>query len=291
MTKGEFTVGVSTNFQVNGVIRSPELAGYYFLEVIFYSEGGAILGSYTAQLQFLSKPAFNYNLLPVPNYSNEPCVHELFFSTPYFIPESKVQLSSQDLVSFLKISYTVVGPNTLLADLGYSTAVPKRIPCKSLKGLNPVVGTNINCTLYPDPIEPYIIVRNFKQVAKDDGMMIMIPHVANPTGTFTCTVKIITKQNRLLTVLATVSGAKALVTITTGTKSGLTSTLAGSQIDYAYAPSTRLVSSEFTVTFPTRITQTVLQNQRFIFFMPKYDVGFLPDEGVVTCSIHTSSFK
>ena len=52
LSNGPYTLGISSTFKLNGIIRSPELAGDYYIEVQSLSPTGSILESYTEVLSF-----------------------------------------------------------------------------------------------------------------------------------------------------------------------------------------------------------------------------------------------
>lgn len=133
---------------------------------------------------------------------NWPAMHEFQFFTPYFMPASKLQKSATDLVSYIKITYSIpaVGASTVFSELGFGVTGPTKIPCRSLEGLNPVTGNTINCTLYPVANNPYVIVRNYGEVAKNGKITLFLPHKTNPKDNVVLNVQIIFKANRRLTV-------------------------------------------------------------------------------------------
>lgn len=174
---------------------------------------GQIQESYTEILTFTSSPISSFSYVPIPpQYGNVatdiiPSVHEISFITPYALPSSIVQSTATQQVSYIKINYLTVpasAPKTgVLPDLGFGVNVPTKIPCKAIEGLNAVVGNNINCTLYPQAA-PYIIVQNYAAVPKGASIFLLIPHPNNPyiaqsTNTISADIRIILKQNRLLT--------------------------------------------------------------------------------------------
>ena len=213
-------------------------------------------------------------------------MHEIALKTPYYMPPSKVQLKATDLVSFIKVSYTRVGAGADVTDLGYGVTVPTRIPCKALKGLNPVTGVNINCTLYPGA-SPYIVVQNYVEVQKDGELLFLIPHKKNPAvSTVDFQVKIITKQNRLLTV----SSASTLNLAFNPSTNGIITTLtnAGTGV---YTYTNRSINAGFSAEWDSKFSDSISGNFRVLFKLPYYDVGFLPEEGHVTCRIGAVYFN
>lgn len=131
-------------------------------------------------------------------------MHEITFTTPYFLPASKVQTSATELVSFIKLIYRkhpTLTPGVMDPALGYGVSVPTAVPCKSLKGLNPITGVNINCTLYPG-VEPYVLVQNYGEVPAGGQVLIFFPNKVNPQDWMDFRLKLVTKQNRLLNLIS-----------------------------------------------------------------------------------------
>lgn len=173
-------------------------------EVQLISKTGAIQESFTAVLSFSSKPITGFTFVPVPLQKNEPGMHEIAFTTPYFLPASKVQTSASELISFIKLVYRkhpIKTPATMSTSLGYGFSSPTAIPCKSLKGLNPITGVNINCTLYPGTV-PYVLVQNYAEVQAGGQILIFLPNKMNPTDWMEFDLRLITKQNRLLNLIS-----------------------------------------------------------------------------------------
>lgn len=165
---------------------------------------GEIQESFTAVLTFQSQPISTISFMPVPLQRNEQSVHEISFTSPYELMASKAQKDATELVSFLKIIYSLptTTPGTLDASLGYGYSVPTDIPCKSLKGLNPITGNNINCTLYPGTT-PYVVVKNYATLPINGEVLLYLPHKKNPTGRVDFELRLTTKENRLLNVIST----------------------------------------------------------------------------------------
>jgi hypothetical protein len=173
-------------------------------EVQLISKTGAIQESFTAVLSFTSKSITGFSFVPVPLQKQEPGMHEIAFTTPYYLPASKLQTSATELVSFIKLVYRkhpTKTPAVMDAALGYGFSTPTAIPCKSLKGLNPINGVNINCTLYPGT-EPYILVKNYGEVKAGGQILIFVPNKVNPTDWMEFDLRLITKQNRMLNLIS-----------------------------------------------------------------------------------------
>jgi hypothetical protein len=131
-------------------------------------------------------------------------MHEIAFTTPYLLPASKVQTSATELISLIKLVYRkhpTKTPGIMSTHLGYGFSSPTAIPCKSLKGLNPITGVNINCTLYP-AIEPYILIQNYGEVQAGGQILIYVPNKLNPEDWMEFDLRLITKQNRLLNLIS-----------------------------------------------------------------------------------------
>ena len=176
----------------------------YFLEVQVISKTGSVQESFTVVLTFLSQTISGFSFIPVPLQSTEPGMHEISFTTPYLIPASKLQTDASELVSFIKITYSIHSvktPRAISPSLGYGYSIPTMIPCKSLKGLNPITGNNINCTLYPG-VAPYIIVKNYGQIPANGQVLLYLPHKINPTDWIEFDLRLVTRQNRLLNLIS-----------------------------------------------------------------------------------------
>jgi hypothetical protein len=295
LSNTEYTVGSAVNFQINGVVRSPSVAGSYFVEVQLISPNGNLQESYTAVLNFASSPIVGYSFLPVPGQCNPLALgfaatgiiamHEISFTTPYYMPASIVQTDATQLVSYIKLTYTATVSTNISPSFGYGFTVPTMVPCRSVKGLNPVVGTSLNCTVFPDITASgvvNVIVQNYAEVAAGGQIMILLPHIANPMGTINFGVRIITKQLRLLTVSSSISSS---FTFLTRDLTGFnTSVIATPGVDYI-STSQKNIYSSFQATFQASVMMNVVANTRILMDIPKYDVGLLPREGVVTCSL------
>ena len=187
------------------------------LEVEVISNTGAIQESFTVVLTFLSKTVSGFSFTPVPLQRQEPGVHEIAFTTPYELPASKVQTQATELVSYLKITYKAHStkvPTSVSTSLGYGYSVPTAIPCKSLKGLNPITGNNINCTLYPGT-SPYVLVKNYATVPINGQILIYLPNRINPSDWMEFDLRLVTKQNRLLNLISVSPYQEAQFTVNT----------------------------------------------------------------------------
>lgn len=174
------------------------------LEVILITSSGEVQESFTVVLTFQSKSLTGFSFTPVPMQQNEPGMHEIAFKTPYELPASKLQLDYSELVSYIKITYkthSTKTPTAVNSALGYGYSSPTAIPCKSLKGLNPITGTNINCTLYPGTT-PYVIVKNYATLPAGGEVLIYLPNKKNPTDWMEFELRLVTKQNRLLNLIS-----------------------------------------------------------------------------------------
>jgi hypothetical protein len=151
-------------------------------------------------------------------------MHEIYFTTPYELPASKVQTDATELVSYIKISYkahSTKTPTAVNSALGYGYSSPTAIPCKSLKGLNPITGNNINCTLYPGTT-PYVIVKNYGTLPINGQVLIYLPNKMNPTDWMEFEVRLVTKQNRLLNLISVNAYTEARFTVNTTCKIDVT---------------------------------------------------------------------
>ena len=285
----DYIVGTATYFDLLGVIKSPDAGGNYFFEVQMIDPLGKIQESFSSYFTFQSKLISIYTPTSVPREWGSKAVHEIVFRTPYEIPASKPQTQATDLVSYLKVTYrkAPAGPfpdpffaGGVTADLGYGFTTPTRFPCKAIRGLNPVEGTNINCTLYPDNLEPYVIVQNYAKVPVNSNIEFYIPHKKNPPkGATQIEVKVILKQNRLLTIscfVATLIGFRDPAAV-------IDASVAGAQNTYTAVE----VSKDFDISFNTLFPLNFVGNPncKFLFEFPMYDVGVLPEEGNVACSL------
>ena len=296
LSNSEYTVGTSVSFQINGVVKSPSVAGSYYLEVQLVSPAGNLQESYTAVLTFTSSPIVGYTFLPVPGQCNPSganaftatgivAMHEISFTTPYFMPASKVQKDANELTSYIKLTYTAASAAMISPSFGYGFTTPTRIPCRSIKGLNPIVGTSINCTVYPDTTSSGVVnvfVENYAEVAVGGQVLILVPHIANPRGAITFGIRIITKQLRLLTISSSISSAFTFLDRNLG---GFNSTVVATPgVDYISTDKKKIYET-FQATFQASVLLNVVASTRILMDLPKYDVGLLPNEGVVTCSL------
>ena len=300
LSNSEYTVGTSVSFQINGVVKSPAVAGSYYLEVQMISPGGNLQESYTAVLTFTSSPIVGYTFLPIPGQCNTAAIgfaatgvvamHEISFTTPYYMPPSKLQSDANELVSYIKLTYTASAATMISPSFGYGFTTPKKIPCRSIKGLNPITGTSINCTVYPDITSSGIVnvfVENYGEVPVGGQIMILVPHIANPRGTITFGIKIITKQLRLLTISSSISSTFAFLD---RDLSGFNTTvIATPGVDYISTDKNKIYQT-FQATFQASVLMSVVASTRILMDIPKYDVGLLPKEGVVTCSLLGSPY-
>lgn len=127
-------------------------------------------------------------------------MHEIAFQTPYKIPASAVQNKATDLVSFIQLQYTSV-TGSLKQDLGQGFAGSKQIPCKAIRGLTPITGANVNCTLTTGA-SPSIVIQNFQTVPINSNIQMYIPNIENPNLKWDLTARVVTKQNRILKIIS-----------------------------------------------------------------------------------------
>lgn len=76
-----------------------------------------------------------------------------------------------------------------------------KIACKSLRGLSPLTGSSINCTLISGPA-PKIRIENYQKINKGEGLFVVIPNVKNPRGTWKVKTSVTIKQNRIFQVIS-----------------------------------------------------------------------------------------
>jgi hypothetical protein len=119
-------------------------------------------------------------------------MHEVTFNTPYKIPAAKVQNLATDEVSFIQIEYSTVDPTDLKDDLGMGFTAETDIPCKGIRGLTPITGFNINCTLIPGTT-PVIRITNYQEVEAGANVLVYLPNIENPLGDWDLTTKLVTK--------------------------------------------------------------------------------------------------
>ena len=83
--------------------------------------------------------------------------------------------------------------------MGYTSEAV--IPCKSIRGLTPISGFNVNCTLIPGTT-PIIRITNYQEVQAGSNILIYLPNVENPRDTWDLTTRLVTKQNRLFSEIS-----------------------------------------------------------------------------------------
>lgn len=217
-------------------------------------------------------------------------MHEIVFNTPYRIEASKIQESSSDLVSFLQIEYRLQDPlaTEIKSDLATGITTSARIPCKSLRGLQPITGYNINCTFYTGAV-PTIRITNFKIVAVGENVKIFIPDLENPGKKFKATIRIVTKQNRLFTEISNVNAEFEVATFSTAIADITTDV--NKDTGFYDAITSKKVSSDFSIDFKVKIHDTFVSGSRIYFKFPRYDTGFIPEEGHVTCGFDDARFN
>ena len=253
-------------------------------EVQLISPLGSIQESYTQVISFSSKALTGFSFTAVPYQGNLEAMHEIALTTPYYMPPSQVQTKATDLVSYIKITYIANG-GTIYQDLGYGYTVPTRIPCKALKGLNPVTDVNINCTFYPGT-SPYVIVQNYGEVAANGELLFLVPIKKNHLTNINFNLKIITKQNRLLTI-----NSASTISLTFLTPSSVINTNLDGETAAFYTYTNRSINSDFSIDFLSKFSDVINGNFRVLIQLPLYDVGYLPEEGQVTCRIGSVSFN
>ena len=157
--------------------------------------------SYTEQLTFTAASLTSFFIRPFPKWRELMSIHELSFNTPYEIPASIVQESATDETSFIEMEYSATNPTDIENDLGMGITGEQMIPCKSLRGLSPIVGNEVNCTLITGP-NPKIRIENFEEIPKGENIFVVIPNVKNPRDTWTVQTSVVIKQNRIYKILS-----------------------------------------------------------------------------------------
>lgn len=296
ISETEYTVGVSRNFELNGVIRSPSVGGTYYFEIQLISPTGNIQESYTQVFEFNAKAItddFQINLVPRSRYLKS--VHEIAFSTPYLIPAAKVQQTATDTTSYIKLTYMkdpvyASYSNNHLEDLGYpASTVPKRVSCRAIRGLNAIYGTSVNCTLTQKTESSEVKINNFQQVPQGNNILLYLPVMANPYRRFKILIEVFVKENRLFTKLCENFKIQDVIYSSTSTrKSGI-----GAPINLAheYEKTNFAINTDFSVNWVAQISPDFPGDSRVLFIMPEFDNGYLPEEGHVTCRLKTTFFS
>lgn len=285
LTDQSYSLGVTTPLQLNQIIKSPKLAGIYFIEVQTLTAAGVLLESYTEELTFTATPLTSYQVLPFPKWRYETAMHEITFNTPYKIPAAKVQTLATDLVSFIQVEYSVAIATNIEPDLGMGYTTETIIPCKSIRGLTPITGFNINCTLIPG-VSPVIRITNYQEVQAGANVLVYIPNVRNPNRWFDLTTRLVTKQNRLYNIIS------SEVLSFDSQHNGQTGLNANIPFAFGfYTFTNNKVSTDFNFNNLVSYADTLPPNTRILFKFPKFDVGFVPEEGHVTCRVDTMAFN
>lgn len=170
--------------------------------------------------------------------------------------------------------------------MGYTTRT--KIPCKGIRGLMAYSGFNINCTLVPGTgsIMPIIEITNYQEVAAGSNIFIYLPNVNNPNGLWTLRVSLVTKQNRLYSII---SQASVAYTTSVAYTAGIVTTVPFSGTFYSFTKTS--VSEAFNLNHKVSTADTFDPETRFLFRFPKYDIGYVPEEGHVTCRFDDVAFN
>lgn len=214
--------------------------------------------------------------------------------TPYEIPAAKVQQTTSDLTSFIRLVYAppVATPTNVASDLGMGLTGPVAIPCKGIRGLNAIDGYNVNCTFSngdsTNGYSPYIDITNFQLIKAGSNIQIYIPNIQNPHDAWTLNLYIISVQTR---VRQLISGGSLTFSLTLSLPVGLVSDDSSADPDLTYSINSKKVSTDFDYNHKTIWVGTINANSRILYTFPSYDTGFVPDEGHTVCKIGAITFN
>lgn len=198
----QYTKGSQYTIQLVNLVFSPTSSGIFFADITFLQADYATkIHSYSQRIQFLPAVfSFPVNSL-YPREQLTSAILDFQFITPFDIPHSRPQNISTEVVSYIAIGFSPSGPTSLSADLGYTTNFPDFLPCLEIKGLTPVDGYHINCTVTTLD-SPTIIIRNYQPVKAGTTIRFVLSSFFTPNGNFITRISIVKKFNRIISLVA-----------------------------------------------------------------------------------------
>lgn len=198
----QYTKGSQYRIQLVNLVFSPTSSGIFFSDITFLqADYSTKIHSYSQKIEFL--PAvFSFPVMSLyPREQLTMAVLDFQFITPFDIPHSRPQNISTEVVSYIAIGFSPSGPTSLYADLGYSTNFPTFIPCLELKGLTPVEGSHVNCTVMTLD-SPTILIKNYQPIKAGTTLRFVISSFFTPNGNFIAKISIVKKFNRIISLVA-----------------------------------------------------------------------------------------
>lgn len=198
----QYTKGSQYSVQLVNLVYSPISSGIYLADITFLQPDYATkIHSYSQRIQFL--PAvFSFPVMSLyPREMLTPAILDFQFITPFDIPHSRPQNISTEVVSYIAIGFSPSGPTSLSADLGYSENYPTFIPCLEIKGLIPVDGSHVNCSVTALD-SPTIIIKNYQPVKAGTTIRFVISSFSTPNGNFITKLSIVRSFNRIISLIA-----------------------------------------------------------------------------------------
>jgi hypothetical protein len=274
-----FDLGISYNLKLVKVIKSPTYTGNYYFQVEIRSPKSKVLQSFSSVVSFAPGP-FNspaINLFPV--QIDQQSIMDARFITTFDLYASYFRKSSIETISYLQFQFvgSVIDPSL---GMGYASGSSVDIPCLSVLGLVPYVGTKINCTLIVGT-SPIIEIKNYQSVSKNSQISILIPNIKNPNGSWNLYIRSIVQSNRLNTILS-----ESIIPMTTNLiiSNGIVTDYPESNPNF-YRISSKSLGYNFDIAHDIVDNTPLPPKSKIIFQLPTYDTGFLGSETLIACSI------
>ena len=141
------------------------------------------------------------------------------------------------------------------------------VPCYGVNNLVPLSGNSLNCIFRHPNI---VLIKNFKGIAPNSRIRILISGITNPsTPTFTVTLKIWEKNNRIATLLNTGTATGSLNPTGTTQPCLNSPTYTDQRVGYKFMMRVQPCLG------------TLIAGAQVLMFLPKYDVGFVHSD--ITC--------
>lgn len=284
ITSQDFELGINKPLDLTGIIRSPRHAGRYFIEMNTYIPNNNLVQSTTIILTFDPKPLDNPNIGVYPQQLDQKSVFDISFTLPYELANSLPIHTYVDSISFIELEFENVNDPSLGFGLGMGDEAI--IPCKSTFGLVPYTGNSITCKIEVD-VNPKIKIFNYQNAYQNEWINILIPKILNPSTAWNLYIRLVAKNNRLLTLL---TESVFAMTTNVAVPAGLDTIVLNSP-DTFYTVSNKNIGNLFETSFTIISTNQIQAYSKIIIELPSYGNNFLTEESYPTCSILNQYFR
>lgn len=272
---GAFPIAVQS--VVSLTLIAPNVAGYYFFDIITYDSSNTLLESANI-IVTLTAPSFASLTVSAIHFANNyPTIMIVTCTTAFDVPAGIVEFEFTDKRGYFEITFPtqVSGVDRFPLDLGLGINENETFPCRGITGITGENDDGLVCKLTSKPTvasagTPVIItVMGFRSISSGSAFTLHIPNVyyVKTTNTASVTFTSYYKKNRVRTDIQT-----RTITVTAANigPSSVTTATALSSSDTKVQSTTTLTSASITVSGATGLASPYF----LLHITPTHDKGY-----------------